>query len=112
MAPKLEGRSEDHLPDRSETGTSPALAKLYAGIAKRGNKQCRLIFTGSSTVAGTNSTHRSKRFVNILETAFHNAFPSGFLSETREKGQSDGQRPELQRLLRQAGAKDLARESP
>lgn len=72
-------------PDRSETGTSPALAKMYAGIAKRGNKPCRLIFTGSSTVAGANSTHRSKRFVNILETAFHNAFPSGILTETREK---------------------------
>lgn len=73
------------FPTRSETGTTPALEKMYAGIAKRGNKPARFIFTGSSTVAGANSTHRSKRFVNLLERALHQAFPSGILTETRER---------------------------
>jgi lysophospholipase L1-like esterase len=60
---------------------SPALAKLYAGLAAREAAPCRIVFTGSSTTAGNNATTASRRYVNLLTAAMQAAFPSGIGAE-------------------------------
>jgi lysophospholipase L1-like esterase len=64
------------------TITQKAMAKLYAGLAARQTRPAQVIFAGSSTMFGGNSSVPALSVAGLLLTMCQNAFPSGLPDET------------------------------
>lgn len=61
----------------AESGPTPALSILRAGLAARKVFPCRIVFAGSSTVSGAGASVEARRFVNVLVASLQATYPSG-----------------------------------
>lgn len=78
-APAAQAETSAQLPDLSatyEVKEKAAVGLLFAGLASSSVTACNIVFTGSSTTAGSNATAESRRYVNVLTASIQAAFPA------------------------------------